>query len=388
MRFSEPSSGGERQPIRGATKIHKALSIAHLTTVHPRNDTRIFRKMCRSLAALGHAVTLYVADGLGDDTRDGVKIVDIGLPIGRLKRVLLSTTTMWIRALRGGHDLLHFHDPELILGALFSKLNGQTVVYDIHEYYRLHFLGIASLPAICRQALARAYGFAERIAAIWLDGCVVVSPLMLRRLPCRHAAVVANYVRAEEFEPGQIPFAERERQVCYVGVISKERCIEAMADALSMVPGRIVLAGKWYPRSWRAEMTSRPGWSAVEELGMIDRTRMQHEFEQSQAGLLILDLHGDEQHSSSNKLFEYMAAGLPVIASDLQFAREVISQFHCGLLVTPAADPTAIAAAITWIFEHPQDAERMGQAGRHAIEVAYNWENALKELLELYASVA
>jgi len=366
----------------------KVLSVAHLTTVHPRNDTRVFRKMCRSLAALGHAVTLYVADGLGDDRRDGVKIIDIGMPASRLERVTVSTTMMWRRALKSDHDLLHFHDPELIIGALASKLFGQTIIiYDIHEYYRQHFLRTSTLLPILRQVLAWSYGLAERCAAIWLDGCVAVSPLMLRKLRCRHATVVANYVRLEEFQPGQTPMVERDRQVCYVGVISKERCVESMVDALATASGRLLLAGKWYPASFRAELASAPGWSSVEELGIIDRAQMQHVFEQSQAGLLIVDLHGDEVSSSSNKLFEYMAAGLPVIASDLQFTREVITRFHCGLLVSPANDPKAIATAMTWIFEHPQEAQRMGQAGRRAIETAYAWDQALQELLGLYEKV-
>ncbi len=366
---------------------HESLAIAHLTTVHPRSDTRIFRKMCCSLAALGHTVTLYVADGLGDEFLEGVTIVDIGMPSSRLQRVTVSATMMWIRALRGGHDLLHFHDPELIIGALAGKLTGQAILYDIHEFYRLHFLRASSLHPVLRRLLAGAYGLGERCASAWLDGCVVVSPLMLRRLRCRHAAVVANYVRLEEFQPGPIPFAERARKICHVGVLSQERCVESMVDALPGVSGRLVLAGKWYPPSFRAGLAGRPEWSLVDELGVVDRTQMQHVFGQSQAGLLILDLHGDEQFSSSNKLFEYMAAGLPVIASDIQFCREVINRFRCGLVVSPATDSMAIAAAIRWIFDHPQEAERMGQAGRRAVEAAYAWDHALQELLELYARV-
>jgi pyruvoyl-dependent arginine decarboxylase (PvlArgDC) len=47
-------------------------NIVHLSSVHPRYDTRIFVKQCRSLAALGHTVTLVVADGRGDEHVDGV----------------------------------------------------------------------------------------------------------------------------------------------------------------------------------------------------------------------------------------------------------------------------------------------------------------------------
>lgn len=363
------------------------MNVAHLTTVHPRNDTRIFRKMCCSLVASGHSVSLYVADGFGDDRCRGVNIIDVGIPQNRPQRVLWLATAMWRRALKGRHDVYHFHDPELIVGALACKLVGNTIIYDIHEYYRQHFLRASSLSFLLRHALARVYDLAEHCAAIWLDGCVAVSPHMMRKLRCRQSAVVANYVIAKEFQVGSTRFAERKSQVCYVGVLSKERCVDAMVDAANAVSCRLVLAGEWYPPFLRSELMSRPGWSSVDELGIIDRARMQREFEQSRAGLLINDLHGDEEHSSSNKLFEYMAAGLPVIASDIQFAREVISRHHCGLLISPPTDPRAIATAITWILDHPEEAERMGRAGRRAIEREYGWDQQANTLLRLYKSL-
>ncbi|MFM7086935.1 MAG: glycosyltransferase [Cyanobium sp.] len=141
--------------------------------------------------------------------------------------------------------------------------------------------------------------------------------------------------------------------------------------------------GDWeHPRT-RSEATIGLRYEC-EDLGIIGRDRMQALLEQAQAGLIIHDFHGDEEHASSNKLFEYMAAGLPVIASDIHFAREVISRHHCGLLISPPTDPGAIAAAITWILEHPEEAERMGRAGCRAIEREYRWDQEANTLLDLY----
>jgi glycosyltransferase involved in cell wall biosynthesis len=363
------------------------MRVAHLTTVHPRDDTRIFHKMCRSLAASGHSVTLYVADGGGNEQRDGVAIIDIGLAANRLIRASLLAARIWEIAQSHEYDVYHFHDPELIAGGLVARLLGRCVVYDIHEYYRLHFHRITGLPSVLSRVLAGMYGLVEYCAAAWLDACVVVSPHMLQGLRPRRAAVVANYVRSDEFQPGRTPFDQRPRLVCYVGVLSQDRCVGSMVDAVANATVTLALAGKWYPQSFRTLMSTNPGWSSVEELGIIHRDRMQSLLEQAQAGLLILDLHGEEEHSSSNKLFEYMAAGLPVIASDIQFARDVISRHDCGLLISPPTNPGAIAAAITWLLEHPEEAERMGRAGRRAIENEYGWDQALNSLLGLYAAL-
>lgn len=363
------------------------MNIAHLTTVHCRDDTRIFHKMCRSLAQSGHAVTLYAADGLGDEWRNGVRIVDIGRPRNRVLRASLTSARMWLRACRSDHDILHFHDPELIAGGLIARLAGQCIVYDIHEYYRQHLKTTSGLPKAFNELLVGAYDLAERWASRSLSACIVVSPHMLKALPVRTAVVIENHVRPEEIQPETTPFSERQYLFSYVGVLSADRCVETMVDAVAGRGCRLALAGKWYPPSYRDQMINRPGWRQVEEWGTIDREQVQRLLGQSRAGLLINNLHGDEEHSSSNKLFEYMAAGLPVIASDRKFARDVIQQHHCGLLVSPANDPAAVSAAIDWILEHPDAAERMGRAGRKAIENHYCWNRMHTRLSTLYADL-
>src|SRR4051812_24564610 len=108
-------------------------NIVHLTSAHPRYDTRIFIKQCRSLAARGHEVSLVVADGLGDERADGVRIVDVGRPSGRLYRVLRTTGRVLRAALALDADVYQLHDPELIPAGLRLKRQGRQVVFDSHE---------------------------------------------------------------------------------------------------------------------------------------------------------------------------------------------------------------------------------------------------------------
>jgi hypothetical protein len=82
-------------------------------------------------------------------------------------------------------------------------------------------------------------------------------------------------------------------------------------------------------------------------------------------------------------MFEYMAAGLPVIASDFSLWREIVDGSGCGLLVDPM-DPEAIAEAMQWILEHPAESEAMGRRGRQAVKERYNWEQEAKKLIRLY----
>jgi glycosyltransferase involved in cell wall biosynthesis len=84
-----------------------------------------------------------------------------------------------------------------------------------------------------------------------------------------------------------------------------------------------------------------------------------------------------------NKIFEYMACGLPIVASDLPSLRQVIGQARCGLLVAPD-DARAHAQAIAYLLDHPEEAKRMGLQGRKTVHALYRWENEEARLLELY----
>jgi glycosyltransferase involved in cell wall biosynthesis len=86
------------------------------------------------------------------------------------------------------------------------------------------------------------------------------------------------------------------------------------------------------------------------------------------------------------KMFEYMAAGLPIIASDFPLWREIIGGIGCGILVD-SLQPNAIAAAIEFILAHPNEAEEMGSHGQAAVLAHYNWETQAKKLIDLYSGL-
>ena len=87
--------------------------------------------------------------------------------------------------------------------------------------------------------------------------------------------------------------------------------------------------------------------------------------------------------ATATKLFEYMAAGIPVIASDFPSWRAILDRHDSGVCVDPD-DPQAIAAAIQRMLDDDETGSRMGGNGRRAVEQLYGWDGERDKLLALY----
>lgn len=151
-------------------------------------------------------------------------------------------------------------------------------------------------------------------------------------------------------------------------------------------PTRLNLVGRFSESAVEAEVKGWPGWNRINELGFVDRAGVCEILGRSIAGLvtfLPLPNHTDAQ---PNKMFEYMSAGIPVIASNFPLWREIIEGNDCGLCVDPL-DSKAIAAAIDFIISNPERARQMGENGQRAVQVRYNWFVEETKLIEFYQTL-
>lgn len=362
------------------------MKVCHLTSVHPRGDSRVFIKMCRSLAAHGHAVTLVVADGKGDETVDGVAIRDAGASRGRVDRIRRAPGRLFDIAVPMDADIYHLHDPELLpVGVKLARL-GKRVVFDSHEDVPKQLLDKHYLNKPLLRLISRAFAIYENHACRRFAGVIAATPSIrekfLRINP--NTVDINNFPLLDELV-SDAPWAGKRREVCYVGGIVTVRGVGEAVHAMGQVTTdvRLNLAGPFDERALEAKIRADAGWTRVNELGFLGRQQVRDVLGRSMAGLVTLHPVANLIDALPIKMFEYMSASIPVIASDFPLWREIVGGSQCGVLVDPF-DTKAIARAIDFLVTHPDEARRMGENGRKAVIERYNWPVQEKKLLAFY----
>src|SRR5882762_1479507 len=372
--------------------MHQQPKIVHLTSVHAAFDVRVFHKECKSLARSGKHVVL-IAPHPRDEVVDSVEVKGIQPSGGRLVRMTRTVWSLYREALRQKGDVYHFHDPELIALGLLLAARGKTVVYDIHEDAPADILYKDYIPRPLRRPLTWSVRKLEDAACRRFSGLIAATPTIAKRFYSinPNTVVVHNFPMLDEIAPnGALPWNERPPAVAYIGSISERRGIREILQALALLPSdnpaQMLLAGPFSPEELRTELMRLPGWARVKYLRVLDRPSVANLLSRVRLGLLVLQPEPNFRNAMPIKLFEYMAAGIPVIASDFPLWRQIIGEAGCGLLVDPK-DPQAIARAMEYLLSHDSEAEAMGRRGRQAACELYNWNSEERVLLKFYSEL-
>lgn len=362
------------------------MRIAHLTSVHPRHDIRIFTKECRSLAAVGHELMLVVADGLGPDVCDGIRILDVGRSRGRFDRMFRVTRRVYAKALELDADSYHLHDPELLPVGGALRRAGKHVVFDAHEDVPKQLLGKHYLGPIAKRMLSFFFALYERFACRKLDGIITATPNIRDKFLRinRNTIDINNFPIIGELE-ANIGWDNKEDEVCYVGGIAAIRGIREVVSAMASTRPhiRLNLVGGFAELDLEKEVRTELGWQRVKPLGILDRAGVRDVLARSKAGIVTFLPAPNHIDAQPNKMFEYMSAGVPVIASHFPLWKEIIEGNQCGLCVNPH-EPEQIAEAIDYLLGHPDEARRMGENGMRAVQDRYNWAIEERKLRKFY----
>jgi len=362
--------------------------VCHLTSAHPVDDIRIYHKECLSLARAGYPVVLIA--GGADASKvvrakaEGLEVVGVTRFRHRLLRMTATPLLICLKALRCRAALYHLHDPELLLAGYLLKLAGKRVVYDAHEDTSRQILSKYYLNRPMRWLASRIIRAMEDLAARTFDGIITPTAGVKKGFPrAWHHKItqVANYPDVHEISA--ISEGLRSTTLCYVGAISQSRGIHTLVESLAYHRASLELAGPVYPPQLAGQVLRGKHASRIRYHGVVGRPAIQSILSKAAVGVVVLLPGENHQISLPIKMFEYMAAGLPVIASDFPLWKQIVEDNGCGVCIEPG-NPQLLGETVEHLLENDALRTRMGNNGRRAVQQKYNWAGEEKRLLQLY----
>lgn len=358
--------------------------VVHATSVHPADDNRIHGRQCASLAAAGFDVRLVVLGPEPTDPAPGVTPVSAGPRLSRMARMTVGALRM-LRTIRAQRpEVVHLHDPELmILVPLLAALRYRVVV-DLHEDPTLQIQDKDFPPAVKVLAIA-AYRMVLTLSRPLVDLFVVAWPHPKPPGPAGKVIEVHNYPSRHEFADGTAtPYHERDRLAVSIGSNGRNRALFEMIEAAHHLngDGLVEVVGAVMPADL---LDDRQAWvteAGVRMPGRVDHDGVTAALDRARVGLCLLYPTAQYTLAEPTKLFEYLMVGLPVVGADMGPTADIINRHRCGILVDPK-DPAAIADAIRTILDDPDLAATYSKRALDAAQ-HYTWEDQAERLVATY----
>lgn len=377
-----------------------AVNICFLSSMHPPLDKRIHVREAVTLVNRGFSVVhLCPGEYASAERRDGVIICRYpgrhGL-IGRIKQLPL----LYRLAARLDADCYHSNEVDTwVVGVLLTLTKRGYLVADIHERHPAD-LAQSRFPPSLRPAVMTCVRVLLRVLARYTDRLILANPSVSDDLP---ASSRPKQVEVLNYPPRVL--AERPRSnvrapegpetdtvtVFAHGLMSRARGWPALLEALALsTDPRLVLhvvgtfsdgsADHFRRRASELYLRGRviiEGWMP---LGEVTERLLQADIG------VVLFQPGPVYHTYAlpHKLFEYMAAGLAVVASrEALYVASAVTDARCGTLVDPTS-PLEVARALDHLARDTDRRRILGENGREAVKTLYNWESQAENLVQVY----
>jgi glycosyltransferase involved in cell wall biosynthesis len=368
-----------------------------------RPDPRVLKE-AESLCSQGFDLVILCWDRQAELAPEeilpsGVKVIRIqkirsGYGIG--SRQLLRLPYFWKviqHYLRELHpDIIHCHDFDTLpAGLLFGLLHHIPVIYDAHEYYAE--LIRPRLKGITSWLIRKVVHLLESIGAHYASAVVTVDRTLaaIYRKYNQNVIILGHYPFKSMAMVSKPVFSGAEIKLIYSGRLSVDRGILIYHTILKKlleagIPSRLILVGTFTPESEKDQFfdTTRDIIDFIDYTGWIPYKNISEVYMSADIGLAILLPEPRYVAATPVKLYEYMASGLPVIASNFPSIAQIVNDADCGLLIDPLADITPTINTIKNWYDNKTIPRLLGENGRQAVIAKYNWENQITSLVTLY----
>jgi glycosyltransferase involved in cell wall biosynthesis len=378
---------------------HRALYAAFDRFPSRKGAAVHINRMAQALFDVAGGGLLYV---LGDELlpayqrEGGVEIIRFSKSIGNF----LDRTLAYSRALRSLLNqqrdtlkLCHFRD--IWSGVPILEKKSYATVFEVNGLPSVELpntypnLSPATLDKI---RLAEAFCFAEADAIITPSETMKTN-LVKRGADADKITIIANGADILPLPPR--PMGVPLRYLIYFGALQRWQGVDVLLRSFARLADledlHLILCVSTHPR------TAKPYEKLAEKLTISERLQWFFALEETElaplrahALLSIAPLtecaRNLDQGCAPLKIFESMAAGVPVVASDIPSTREIITDRVDGRLVR-ADRPADLARVIRVLLEYPDALEKMGQRARQRITENFTWDRSIGQLEELYRAL-
>jgi glycosyltransferase involved in cell wall biosynthesis len=373
------------------------LRIAFVTSIHSDFDARVW-KYAVMMARRGHTVHLVcpwkVSDGA---VREGVTLHTFPRARSRAVRpfVIPWHLVRKLRPLLPSVDLVHFHDID-ILPYMAALGIFKPVVYDVHENYPDDMLVRLWIPRPLRHPLYHCVRFVQAALSRLVHNAIFVIPEIEKHFPksVLRIEVIRNYATLDLLEQVSNDYRSRPDTVVFLGSNYEGNgtflFLEIAARLKERHPNvRFLMIDRWAHPSTRDRALA-----LIEERGLTNITivpnippqDVMEYLNMATIGIALGLRQPNHINALPTKLFEYMAAGLPIVASDLPNEVRLAEDTGAVLLCRPE-EPETFVAAIEKLVDDRENAYQFGQRGQEAFRERYCWEIQAEKLEIFYADV-
>ncbi len=330
--------------------------IAMVTTAHPHDDVRIYHKQAKTLADAGWRVEI-INPHFGGSGENGIRFSRVALPAARFGRMLGARRAAAEALLQSRADICVLHDPELLPLLSYLRRAVMRTAYDAHEDLPAQLRAKSWIPAPLRNSAA--YG-GRRLLEKYLpmaDGVLTATDGIAQTLGGLNGRVCVVQNRPTQtdfalFDAARTAVTPLPNAVCYVGALTEQRGLCRMIRCCHAAGAALMLAGRFESDAVQQKAEAMPEYACVQYLGVLGRRGVAEAYAKCRAGLLLLDGTPAYRESEPIKLFEYLCAGLPVIAGDFSHWREAALPPSVSFVDIGSDD--AVTAAIRQAIAQPQ----------------------------------
>lgn len=375
---------------------NKAVTI--VTSIHPDFDKRVWRH-ARGLAELGYHVRLIcpwrVESG---STVEGVELITFALKksfFNRLTRIPWTVLRV-LHALGGKAGIIHFHDLDLLPWMAMLSLR-RRVVYDVHENYPDEVRNRAAIPRYLQGVAYHSVKWGQWIFARLIKNIVLVTPFQEQGFPGNgfNKVYVKNYASRSLLDSVKDDYAERDNIVAFVGAQHDNNGSFVLLSIAELCRNRGLncrfIAPDLFPRSEVRDryLQIRSEKGLAETVELFPPVRPQEIMSVLNQCRIAINpnLRVEQQiRGIHTKMYEFMAAGVPVLASDLPHQKELLDASNGGISLPPE-DPGRFADTIDQLLSDEATALQLGKNGQQYFLEHCTWESQMKTLAGFYTLV-